>query len=620
MLGFLIQFFFFSVASAGFFITSNLVLPIKAVVSQTQMHLPHMSIRFDEFSPAFAALEDDYYVGDAQDEKIPTNVAAQVLKPGGKEILPAVVPRFELPSLKINPMIAAVERPQTSWKPQDAFENKSPLPAAKAAQPAYINNLKIPHFWLDGKMELTRGLAISDPRDQLRVGWFVEGRKMSDGKIDINGGTYEIKVERMEGELIAELVDKRGYMLGEAIIDLELLARERNPQQIEVHNVDLALEPYSFGMNGRTVSVYHSEQSKSVVAHAEVAIDGHDFRRASDDDGKIHEESISNHSTALVAANHGLYREALVLADLEKEQTFRMFPEKFMESFFEVARVDKKMRDMGVVWGTIRKDGVAASGYRVRLAEHPEAKPIYFTYYIADQKREGTSTDGQFSFVGMYDGDYEVEVVDAMERKIDSKLIAVRNGAVSVAEFDIGTRKTLYVKPFDPFTQTPQGVEFAAMGSNDVIKAQTEDVLKLPVTQGTDPVLIYTKQADATVESSTFASRSRKFQEVPTLNSAWWSKIQGEYKIKVSSGVIIGFIDSDSSFNVYNEEGGAATKIIYFNTQGQIIRRGERPSGFVIYNAGSGLKNLIIEADTGLLTTEAAYVDGEAISLIYKSL
>jgi hypothetical protein len=79
-------------------------------------------------------------------------------------------------------------------------------------------------------------------------------------------------------------------------------------------------------------------------------------------------------------------------------------------------------------------------------------------------------------------------------------------------------------------------------------------------------------------------------------------------------------VDSEAPFQVYNEEGQAATKIIYFNTQGQVVKNGERPSGFIIYGTGSGLKNLIIEADTGLLVTEAAYVDGQAISLIYKSL
>lgn len=619
VLSFIIQFSFFSVASAGFFIASNIVMPIKAVISQQQTQLPRMSIRFDEFNAAFAALEDDYYVGEFEEEKIPTNIVARELKPGSGEMLPEKAMRFELPSLKINPAIT-MDRQPTSWKPQEPEPTAVKIAESMQHQQSFISGGKIPHHWIDGKLELIRGLAITDPRDQLRIGWFLEGRKVSDGKIDVNAGTYEIKVDRMEGELIAELVDRKGYMLGEAIVDLELLAKQRSIQQIEVHNVDVQLTPYSFGFSGQTVSVYHSEKNRSMVPDTEISIEGHDYHKASDEKGKIHEEAISNHSTALLTANRGQYREALVLADLEKEQTFRMFPEKFMRNFFDIVNVDKKIRDLGVIWGTIRKEEAAAPGYRVRIAKHPEVPPIYFTYYIADQKRKETSTDGQFAFVGMVDGEYEIEIVDALDKKIDSKMIAVRNGAVSVAEFEIGTRKTLYVKPFDPFSQTPQGLQFAALGSEDVIAAQTEEVLKLPVTQGTDPVLIYTKTENATVEGSTFASRSRKFQEVPVLNNAWWNRIQSEYKIKVVSGVIIGFVDSEAQFNVYNEESATPTKILYFNTQGTIVKNGERPSGFIMYNTGTGFKNLIIEADTGLLSTEAAYVDGEAISLIYKSL
>jgi len=617
VLGFLIQFLFLSAASAGIFIASSLVAPIKAVVSQAPTQLPRMSIRFDEFSPAYAALEDDYYVGEYQEEKIPTNIAAQVLKPGIKEIHGEQAASFELPSLKISPSM--INEPTSgNWKAPDT---KSAVTMAQAMQQENaINALRIPHYWLDGKVELTQGLAITANFDQLRIGWFVDGQKQSDAKIDVMNGTYEIKVDRLEGEVVAEMVDSKGYMFGEAIVDLEMLAKQRVIAQVEVHNVDLDLAPYSFGFNGQTVSVYQTKGNRSPVPQTEVAIEGHDYHQPSDGGGKVHDESISNHSTAVFTASRGQYREAVVIADLEKEQTFRMFPEKFMGNFFDILHVDRKLRDLGVVWGTIRKDEVAAPGYRVRIAGHPEAKPVYFTYYIVDSKRQETSTDGEFSFVGMVDGDYEVEVVDGADKKIDSKLVAVRNGAVSLAEFDIGVRKTLYVRPFDPFTQTPKPLEFAAMGSDDIINAHTEDVLKLPVTQGADPVLIYTKSVNANIGSSTFASRSRKFQEVPVLNSAWWSGIQSQYKIDVAAGVVIGFIDTETNFQVFNQESAQPTHILYFNSQGQIVKNGERPAGFVIYGVGQGLKNLIIESDSGLLTTEAAFVENASISLFYKAL
>ncbi len=617
VLGFLIQIFFLSASSAGLFIASHIIVPVKPVVSQKQTQLPRMSIRFDDFSLAYSALEDDYYVGEYEDEKIPSDVIATHLKPGVGEILPEAKPRFELPKLEIQPL-SQKEPAASSWKPATQPELKNVVASIEKQQ--NLLGIKTNHFWIDGKIELANGLAITSPSDELRVGWFVEGRKMRDGRVKFSEGLYEAKVDRLEGELIAELVDKRGYVLGEAIIDLEILAKQRDIKSLEIHDVHLQLVPYNFGLSGQTVTVYHSDKSRSHLPETEVHVLGHDYRQISDIKGKLYDDAISNHSTALMSANHGQYRESLVLADMAREQVFRLFPEKFMEGFFDIIRLDKKLRDKGVIWGTIRREDVAAPGYRVRLAQDKAARSVYFTYYIADLQRQETSTDGQFSFVGLEDGDYEVEVVDGADQLIDSKLLAVRGGAVTVAEFEIGTRKTLYIKPFDPLTQTPKAVQFSAMGTEDVIAAQTEQVLKLPVTPGTDPILIYTKPADSDVESNTFASRTRKFQEIPVINGQWWSEIQNKYTISLESGVIIGFVDTGSPFQVYNEESDRSSKILYFNSQGTVVKEGERPSGFIIYNIGVGLKNIIIESDSGLLTTEAAYVDGRSLSLTYKSL
>jgi hypothetical protein len=622
VLGFFIQMIFMSVASAGFFIATSLVSPIKAMVSHPESHIPRMSIRFTDFSPAYAALEDDYYVGDYENEQIPKDVVAKELKPGTVDMVLEKPQRIEIPSMKMNPHPTLS---QYNGGEEGGWKKPTPQKMAEAptahSQTQYLPDGRIPHYWLQGKMELTQGLAITDPRDEIRVGWFLEGRKMNEGRININQGTYEIKAERLEGEVIAELVDSKGYVLGEAIVDLDLLAKQRMIQQIIVPDVDLKLTPYSLGPKGQVVSVYNTPQNPSPIAAAELTYGEHDEHTQTRADGKFNEESISSHSTAVLAANRGQYRESLVLADFEKAQTIRMFPEKFMRDFFDIIELDNKFRDLGVIWGTIRKEDVPVGGLHVRIAGHPEVPTVYFTYYIPDEKRKDTSTDGQYAFVGMIDGDYEVEVLNAQDQKIDSKVITVRAGAVSSVEFEIGERKILYVRPFDPFTLEPQGVEVMAMGSDRILNTKTEDTLKLPVTKGTDPVLLYSKPESGKIESNTFASRTRKFQEVPILNTIWWNRIQSQYKIQASSGVIVGFIDSDAPFEVFNEDTTPSTKILYFNQAGQIIKgAGQKPSGFILYGTGKGLKTLIIESGTGLLTTEASFVDGEAISLLYKNI
>lgn len=619
--GFIIQSLTMSFASASIFMASNIVMPLKAAAPHQESHIPRMSIKWDEFSPAFAALEDDYYVGDIEDEVIPAELAAEEIKPGTFEIRPNPSLQIELPQLAMSALQApgtpdGFTKPWNEKKTRDA--NAEELQAQKNL--TAVHNLNLPHLWIEGKIELTEGLAITDPRDELHVGWFVEGQKIRDGRVTISEGRYEIKVDRLEGEIIAELIDRKGFTIGEVILDLEDLAKKRAVTGVVIDNVDLRLKPYKFGAHGQTVAVYHSPTSRSPVGPTQVVFGDHDMKLTTKEDGKFAEEAVSAHSSALLAAHRGQYRESVVLADLEQEQLLRMFPDKYMDAMFEIAKVDKRIRDMGVIWGKVSNEEHPMAGYRARIAGHPETQTIYFSTYFPDQNRQATSTDGQFVFWGMLDGEYEIELLNAQGQKVDSKLVSVRAGAVSVSEFNVGLRKTLYVKPFDPFSQEPQSLQVRAMGSDHLYRTMTESTLKIPVGAGADPVLISTKTPHSQHETRTFASRQRKFQEVPMLNHEWWARVQRQHDIRVSSGVIVGFVDTENSFEVFYENPDSATKIIYFDQQGRTLKSNNGASGFIIYGAGAGLKTLILEAGTGLITTELTYVDTEAIALLYKNL
>lgn len=620
------QLMFLSVSSASIFLVSTVVFPLSTVSEKAPLQMPRLKMRFNDFSPAFAALEDDYYLSTYELETIPREIAATELLPAAREVIYQEIPQIRLPQMSVSAaqeevvgtLVSKVVADPT-YRQEETSKKVDEILEAEKQTNGVVGNF--PHFWLQGKLELTEGLAISDPRDILRVGWFSNGENQREGKISLREGSYEIKVDRLEGEVIAELVDRRGYIIGEAIIDLDLLSKQRMINGFVIQGVDLKLRPYDFSHGGQVMGVYDNPQHPKGLANAEVNLGDHDFRAQTDKNGKFEQQSISSQSTGVVVADQARHRQTIMLADFQPRLQIRLFPDPFMEALFDTIDLPKKMRNDGVIFGQINKGDKPAMGYQVRLAEK-QAHAIYFQMYIADTKRQQTSDDGQFAFVAMADGEYEVEVIDTVGRLIDSKLVSVRAGAVSDVRFDIEANRNVTVRAFDPLSTQAQSIQFFMQGQSSPLKTQTEEILKMAVYPGQEPLLVYTQVEGSEQEAVSLVSRNKKFQEVPVLNASWWQGVKEQYKITMESGVIVGFIDSDETFEVYVDHQTANSKLLYFDQYGKPFDKasGQKPAGFLIYGIEHGLHTLILDSDQGPVHSEAAYVDGKAIALIYKTI
>ncbi len=620
------QLIFLSASSASIFLASAVVFPLSTVSEKAPLQMPRLKLRFNDFSPAFAALEDDYYLSTYELETIPRDIAATELRPASREVIYQEIPQIRLPQMSVSAAQEEVVGTLVSQavadptQRQDEPEKKVNEILESQKKENGITG-KFSHFWLQGKLELTEGLAISDPRDILRVGWFVNGEHQRDGKISLRDGSYEIKVDHLEGDIIAELVDRNGYVIGEAIIDLDLLSKQRLITGFVIPGVDLKLRPYNFSHGGQVIGVYDNPTHPQGIADAGVNLGDHDLNTRTGKNGKFEQQSVSSQSTGLIVAEQARHRQTVVLADFQRGVQIRMFPDPFVEALFDTIDLPKKMRNDGVIFGQISRGAKPVLGYQVRLAEQ-KANAIYFQMYIADVKSQKTSEDGQFAFVGMADGEYEVEVVDTVGRLVDSKLVSVRAGAISDVRFDIEANRNVSVRAFDPLTTQSQSIEFFLQGQSSPLKAQTEELLKMAVYPGQEPLFVYTQVEGSEQEAVSLISRNKKFQEVSVLNASWWQGVKDLYKISVDSGVIVGFIDTDEAFEVYVDHQTVNTKILYFDQYGKPFDKtsGLKPAGFLIYGIGRGLHTLILDSEEGPVHSEAAYVDGKAIALIYKAI
>lgn len=600
---------------------SQMIVPLKATKPIHEAQIPRMTLTTNEFSPPWLALEDDYALVE-NDETIPTNAPSQELVAGEKDYSKAMEatkppPRaIDLPSLSIAPIKNTAEPSLTA---STAQQTQRPLRNAWVEQ----NQYRIPHFWLQGRIELTGGLAFTGPSDQLRVGWFEKDKLLREGVITMQQGTYELKVDRMSGEVVAELIDRKGYKLGEAIIDLDQLAQKVNLNQMMVPNVDIKVYPYDYSA-GQTVGALHSASHKDVIADTSVRVGEHDLHMRTDERGRVSEPIVTEQSMAMVSTSKEHYRDTISHVDFLARPQLRIFSEKFVQILFDILGVTKSDRQKGLVWGSVLKNGEPAAGYQVRLSQYQQplrqVSPVYFNFYIANPKLQQTSEDGQFAFIALPDGDYEAQVVDSAGQALDARVVVVRAGFISHTEFDIGHVKTIHLRPFDPLSTTKESVELATLGLESLWKGVTEEFIPIDVHSSQEPLLIFSHKQNQAMSSSTWMTRQKKYQDIPVLNEEWWQRVQQQNKINNQKGVIIGFVDSTEPFEVFVENSTPEKRIIYFDHSGKIVEKTTRHAGFVIYNMGLGLKTLILQTPAGRLHTETAYLDGESVALIYKSL
>ncbi|MBY0315719.1 MAG: hypothetical protein K2Q26_09380 [Bdellovibrionales bacterium] len=615
-----------TVMGSAVFMATQIISPLKTKTPIIETHIPRMTIRMDEFSTAWSALEDDYALDNGDEDSIPIDIPSRILVAGEKDYYSEIEkthrPRLEIPKLSLNAAsqdfgtVATLSSPivQAPKGTEPALSStKNPM------QEQAIYN--IPHFWIQGKIELSGGLALTHPKDEVKLGWFRRDEEERPGKVSIAEGTYELKVDRMEGELLAQLIDSKGSVLGESIVDLDVLAQSRSLNQMMVTGVDIKIVPVDFSA-GKTISTYDSKIHKDPVPKATVYVGQHELSMASDEKGELTDPAITPTSIAVVSTSKAHYQGSLSLVDFQARPHLRMFPDKFLKALHDTLGTEKNRRDAGMIWGMVTKNGEPVGNYRIQIAKHEDHLPVYFNFYIPNRELKETSSDGQYVFVGLPDQEYELELIDATGKVVDAKVVAVRAGYVSQAEFEIGKSKVINVRPFDPLSSTRVELDLAVLGVENTFLGKSEDFIKIPIAANKDPLLVFSKAQQHKVSASTFASRQKKFQDIPILNESWWERMQQLYSIDVSSGVIVGFIDTDQPFEIFLEEPKAGRKVVYFNTRGEIVDKvkGEMASGFIVYNVGPGLKTLILQTETGLLQTEVAYVDGESVSLIYRQL
>lgn len=470
---------------------------------------------------------------------------------------------------------------------------------------------------VSGGITLTEGLVFLGAMD---ISWVVGDYEQAIGSINAPDAEFEIKVQELVGDIVLSLYDNKDQVIGEGFIDLTR-ANIKNGQI----KADIQVRPVDWGNAGQVIDGY-SIGGEWIGVHAHKSLAGVDielyaFNEAtqSNADGKFGFPNWKKtNSRSLAIASKKGYMDSIFMIDSQNLSDVVLFTEGHMEALFDFVEEQGvyEIKDKGTIYGSLRGQNV--KGYTAHLES---IKPIYFsTISLAQKNLEATTESGLFVFVGLEDGDYELSI-KLGDQIIDHKVVVVEQGKVSPVIVNL--RQThKHIHYFDPLNpdEDIQQVQVNFFDGVETIHLDKNNTQMTTLPGGNGPVLLdYAGESDVT---RTFVSRNKGLQRVPLIQNEILLKLAQKNDLKISEGLIFGFVDAEEAYRVLLKESPTET-VLYFNQKGEEINpENEIAYGFIMGGFTQGLSSLLIESTTDqtTLATDFIYSDHQSISIINITL
>lgn len=460
-----------------------------------------------------------------------------------------------------------------------------------------------------GDLELKDGLAFIGG---MSISHIVGGAEVQSGSINLADATFDINIQQMVGDIVISLVDNNGQLLGEGRLNLN-----DYPENKPILREKIAIYPVDLDRAGQVISVGSLGRPKpKYISEANIDLYAFNDRTMTNSRGefRFRDWKNSNSRTLALISKKG-FRDSIVMLDSAQDSTVLMFENKYVDSFFEYLR-DQGLGSQstkGTIYGALI--GMPdMSGYTVRLEKE---KPLYFMEAgFPSDKLYATSSNGQFVFVGLKDGDYVLRIEkDGMT--LDERLVVVESGKFSPVYADLNKVKKhlAFYDPFDPLVKIEDiEVRFFDGYQKLTLNNRNTHDLSIAVGDGSAVLDYYESQTQA----RTFVSRHRNVQKVPLLRDPALMKLITTQGLSLDEGLIIGFISSPENYRARMIE-EAPERILYFDEQARIIDPEKAmPFGFIMAGFAPGLKTVVFEGinDQLILASDLIFNDQQAISLL----
>jgi hypothetical protein len=444
-------------------------------------------------------------------------------------------------------------------------------------------------FILDG------GLAYLGEEDRIRVRREIAGEIIEEGEIDIRRGIFNISIEPSDlGWLVIEH-RRRGELVGLAA---------KKVTDITSIPITLKVAPVPSGVNGTILSEYSHKGSQVLVNQMNTSLYGDDSWIPTKEGSHFEYSSLSWDSVITLRAKGDNHWPSIWLLNSGHQKELHALPDRFVEALLSTSKTPFEIKEFGVIWGRVERDGRPVAGARVEIADDGAYGPIYFqnflgSFYFPDSKLKETTANGLYAFIKVPAGLHRIRC-HLVKGEFPDILMPVEEQTVSFAHFiDRGLMRVNSFS-YDAFTGEPISSELEVFGKTKSLKSE-DGIAEVTFRRGQPLIHLLAVPGDRKYlpQTRTLNSRTRHIN-TPLVRKEWLLKLAESRKINRDSnrGILVGFApDHRFSVDLLGADSLKNLEVVYFNSQGEALpvkSSGIGGGGFAIFNVPLGLQTVQI--------------------------
>ena len=331
---------------------------------------------------------------------------------------------------------------------------------------------------IQGSFELREGVGILDHIVSLTR--IADGQTLELGQVDLKAGLYQIVVNSFEGELLAEIKDRNGSLVGED--RRELVGLKQAGSIFQGPALKLG-KPSSFAFNPRSADENRKQDSDTGVL-ASFFSGNYDLKNSREDYPNVSRQS----STVgfLHDPNKKIINTLSLRAAQDNTETV-LFSKLWVDGAISYASQKLQLQfsqDTGVIVGRVVDDGRPIENVRVVIDDQPGIEVFYLDdFWIPQNDRQGTSKNGYFFIPGLAKGSYQISAFENnFNKNKGSQLFVVDVSALSYQEITYQKNPTLMsLYSYDAFTSQPMSTDLILPGIEDIVSVDEEGQIKYRV-------------------------------------------------------------------------------------------------------------------------------------------
>lgn len=468
-----------------------------------------------------------------------------------------------------------------------------------------------------GPIQLKQGLALT-AEHRIEIHQEINGKIIESGDVDIDSGTYTIRVGDLAGKLCAKLKGERSELMGRGCISLDNLRTEKRSlatgpllSVFKYQDLIALTESESQKISERTMlPEIESIEMKPSLAHKVYDFYGYNsdqprvIENAKIENAVTGQESNSSYIVTSISAP-GFMPTRIVGGAKTSRRGAPLLAMNAAKAMNEIARdagyTDGDMNSRGTMWGRVMSEGQTVAGAEVSIDGDPGARPLYFNeLYIPDPNQKVTASHGLYAFMNLTDGEYAVRA-DINNKFAGFQNVSVRTGAIALADIEsTNLKREVKISTFDIINKSIQpSVATLQNYHEDVVLEEGQVELGMPLAADDYFAIIHPLNREY-LTAQYRLSANEKNHQLPLIHREWMEKLLSQANLNraIQSKIILGF-GPQEPFRAF-ALGSSQARVIYFDSNAQVVAGNFGPAGggFLILDPEQSVIEFAIQKST----------------------